>query len=140
MASDRAFFDTNILLYLFSGDPAKADIAESMVTMGGVISVQVLNEFTSVARRKMDMTFLEIKTVLAPIQKLCRTIPVTVDTHADAMRIAERYGLNFRDALIIASALESCCEILYTEDLQHGQVLEENLRVANPFLQKETSK
>lgn len=140
MANDRAFFDTNILLYLLSSDTVKADTAERVMINGGIISVQVLNEFTSVARRKMDMSFSEIRSVLSPIQQICRVATVTLDTHTDALWIADRYGYNVWDALIVASAVEAGCAILYTEDLQHGQVVEERLQIINPFSEDEKSR
>ena len=133
MASAKVFFDTNVLLYLLSADAVKANIAESIVAKGGVISAQVLNEVASVARRKMGMTFPEIRAVLSPIHQICEVAPVTLDTHIHGMGIAERYGYNVWDALIVASAVLADCEILYTEDLQHGQVLERRLQIINPF-------
>jgi len=68
MPEVRAFFDTNILLYLLSDDAAKADCAEELVATGGVISVQVLNEFAAVASRKLGMSWNEIREVLHPIR------------------------------------------------------------------------
>ena len=133
MASAKVFFDTNVLLYLLSADAVKANIAESIVAKRGVISAQVLNEVASVARRKMGMTFPEIRALLSPIHRICEVAPVTLDTHIHGMGIAERYGYNVWDALIVASAVLADCEILYTEDLQHGQVLERRLQIINPF-------
>lgn len=133
MASDKAFFDTNILLYLLSGDAVKADTAECILAKGGVISAQVLNEFASVARRKIGMSFPDIRKALSPIHQICEVTPVTLDTHMDGMRIAERYGYNIWDALIVASAVLSDCVVLYTEDLHHGQVVEARLQIINPF-------
>ena len=134
MANDRPFFDTNVLLYLFSGDTSKADAAESVMVQGGTISVQVLNEFTSVAQRKMGMSIPEIRAVLGPIRDVSSVVPLHEETHDDALRIADRYGYSFWDALILASALEAGCSILYTEDMQAGQLVEQSLRIINPFL------
>jgi len=133
MASAKAFFDTNVLLYLLSADVVKADIAESVIAKGGVISAQVLNEFASVVRRKMGMSFPEIREMLCPLHQICDVAPITLDTHIQGMRIAERYGYNVWDALIVASAIWADCEVLYTEDLHHGQVLEGRLQILNPF-------
>jgi predicted nucleic acid-binding protein len=133
MAEHAAFFDTNILLYLLSEDQAKADRAEELLAAGGVVSVQVLNEFVSVASRKRAMTWTEIKDALEPLRMTLRVEPVTVDTHSSALRIAERYNISFYDALVVAAAELSRCAVLYSEDLQHGQVFEKSLTVRHPF-------
>jgi predicted nucleic acid-binding protein len=65
------FFDTNVLPYLLSGDASKADRAEALVAAGGIISVQVLNEFASVASRKLGMSWPEILEVLETIRAVC---------------------------------------------------------------------
>jgi len=133
MRGTEAFFDTNVLLYLLSGDDAKADRAEAVISQGGVISIQVLNEFTSVAARKLGMSYAEIRDVLDPIRLICRIEPLTLETHDLGLQIAERYGFSVYDALIVASALLGDCKILYTEDLQDGQSIEGRLVIGNPF-------
>lgn len=134
MASGKAFFDTNVLLYLLSADTVKADVAEGIMVNGGVISAQVLNEFASVAQRKMGMSFLEIREVLTPIHRICDVAHLTLDTHIHGLRIAERYKYNVWDAMIVASALLADCAVLYTEDMRHGQIFEDRLQLINPFL------
>jgi predicted nucleic acid-binding protein len=129
----KVFFDTNILLYLFSADPAKADRSEDLVAMGGIVSVQVLNEFASVAARKLGMSFVEIRDALVPIRALCNVVPLTLETHDLALRLAEHYGFSIYDALIAAAALQAGCDTLITEDLQDGQIVEGALTVTNPF-------
>ncbi|WP_035193810.1 PIN domain-containing protein, partial [Acidithiobacillus ferrivorans] len=89
MTSDKAFFDTNVLLYLLSEDTVKADRAESVIVQGGIISAQVLNEFASVARRKMAMSLPEVREVLTPLYRLCEVTSVTLDTHIQGIQIAE---------------------------------------------------
>lgn len=133
MPDAEAFFDTNILLYLLSGNTAKADRAEDLVANGGVISVQVLNEFAAVASRKLGMSWGEIRDILLPIRAACEIEPVTVETHDLGIEISERYGLSFYDATILAAALHAGCKTLYSEDLQDGQVIERQLRIRNPF-------
>ena len=96
--------------------------------------MQGLNEFTSVARRKLAMTWAEVRASLAGIRTLCGTIlPIDIETHADALRIAEYYRYSIFDALIIASALRANCSTLWSEDMQDGIVIDERLRIANPF-------
>jgi predicted nucleic acid-binding protein len=130
-----SFFDTNVLLYLASADSTKADRAESLINAGGTISVQVLNEITNVARRKMRLSWAETRTLLTTFRGLLSVQPVTVEIHEAALDLAERYGLSTCDAMIAASALEAGCTILWSEDMQYGSVLSRRLRIANPFLE-----
>jgi predicted nucleic acid-binding protein len=120
------------LLYLLSGDAAKADRAEALVAGGGTISVQVLNEFASVASRKLRMSWPEIRDVLETIRAVCRTEPLELETHELSLTWAERYGFAIYDAMILASAKLAGCQVVFTEDLQDGQVIEQ-LRIINPF-------
>ena len=129
-----SFFDTNVLVYLASGDAAKADRAETTIAKGGAISVQVLNEVANVARRKMQMSWDETHAFLNMLRGLLAVHPLTVETHETGLRLAERYGLSTYDAMIAASALQAGCETLWSEDMQHGMVLDEGLRIVNPFV------
>jgi predicted nucleic acid-binding protein len=124
-----SFFDTNILVYIASGDAAKADRAEAAVAAGGSISVQVLNELANVARRKMQMSWDETHAFLNLLRGLLTVHPLTVETHETGLRLAERYGLSIYDATIAASN----CNTLWSEDMQHGVVLDGSLRILNPF-------
>jgi predicted nucleic acid-binding protein len=129
----KAFFDTSVLIYILKeGDP-RSEIAAEFLTAGGVLSVQVLNEFANVARRKLGLTWEQIEEALVSIRDLCApAAAVTVATHTAALKIAKRYGFQIYDSLILASALETDCSVLYSEDLQHGQKID-SLTVQNPF-------
>ena len=105
MSAAEPFFDTNVLLYLLSADAAKADRAESLLADGGTISVQVLNEFASVALRKLELPVAELREVLEPVRSVCQVEPVTEDTHDRALALVERYGFSLYDAMLIAAAL-----------------------------------
>jgi predicted nucleic acid-binding protein len=128
-----SFIDTNVLLYLASGDPAKADRAEAVVAAGGAISVQVLNELANVARRKMRMSFADTHAFLDMLRGLLTVHPLTVETHETGLALAERYGFSVYDAMIVASALHAGCDTLLSEDMQHGLALDGGLRIVNPF-------
>lgn len=133
--SDRAFFDTNVLVYVVGQKDERTANAEALVANGGVVSVQVLNELASVAHRKLGMSWDEIGETLAAIRVLCPSpTPLTIETHDAGVGIAEKYGFQFYDALIAASALEAECTTLYSEDFQDGQVIEGRLTVRNPFV------
>jgi len=131
---DKVFFDTNVLIYaLAEGDP-RTRKAEKLFTEGGVVSVQVLNEFARVAQAKMKMPWGDVRDVLEVIQIFCpEPLPITLITHQDALAIAEKYRYGIYDALMVASALEAECPVLYSEDMQDGQVIERQLTIRNPF-------
>jgi predicted nucleic acid-binding protein len=134
MAGADVFFDTNIVLYLLSADAAKADRAEELLAAGGTISVQVLNEFASVALRKLRMSWAEVRDALEPIRAVCVVEPMSIDTHDRGLKVGERYGFSVYDSMIVASALLAGCRTLYSEDLQHGQVVDKTLTIRNPFV------
>jgi predicted nucleic acid-binding protein len=127
------FFDTNVLLYLASEDAAKAARAEAVVAEGGAISVQVLNEFANVARRKMRLSWADTHALLDLLRGLLSVHPLTVETHETGLALAERYGFSTYDAMIAAAALQAGCDTLWSEDLQDGMTLTEGLRIVNPF-------
>jgi predicted nucleic acid-binding protein len=133
MSAAERFFDTNVVLYLLSGDEAKADRAENALTAGGVVSVQVLNEFASVASRKLKMSIADIRDVLATIRAVCTVVPVSEETHDVGLHVAERYGLSVYDSMIVAAALLAGCKTVMSEDMQDGQVFESRLTVRNLF-------
>lgn len=128
------FFDTNVLVYIASDDVTKADRAETLVASGGAISVQVLNELTNVARRKMRMSWPDVHAFLDLLRGLLTIHPLSVATHETGLALAERYGLSIYDAMIAASAFHAGCDTLLSEDMQHGMILGEGLRIANPFI------
>ena len=131
-ASPEAFLDTNILLYLLSADRAKADRAERIVEQGGVISVQVLNEFVAVATRKLGMTIAEAGEVLRVVRSICTLVPVAADTHDLGVEIARRHQLSMYDAMIAAAARLAGCKVILSEDMQDGLHLE-GMRIRNPL-------
>jgi predicted nucleic acid-binding protein len=129
-----AFFDTNVFVYAVVQDDPRSQRAEDLIAEGGTVSVQVLYEFAAVARQKARMPWDEIRFAIENIKALCPDpLPITLDTHGEALAIAERYGYRIYDALIVASALEARCTILYSEDMQDGQIIEKTLTIRNPF-------
>lgn len=129
----KIFLDTNIVLYAFADDP-RSIAAETLLARGADLSVQVLNEFTNVARRTLAFDWRQVEQALQALRVLARTIhPVDLDTHSGALDLSQRYRLSFYDALILSSALKARCDVLYSEDMQHGLLLEGRLRIENPF-------
>jgi predicted nucleic acid-binding protein len=128
-----SFFDTNVLVYIASGDSAKADRAEAAIAAGGAISVQVLNELTNVARRKMRMSWADTHALLTLLRGLLTVHPLTLEIHETGLALAERYGLSIYDAMIAASAVGAGCDTLWSADMQHGMVFGQGLQIINPF-------
>ncbi|MGL4279012.1 MAG: PIN domain-containing protein [Albidovulum sp.] len=126
------FADTNIILYLLDDGP-KADRAEAILGQGPRISVQVLNEALVNCRRKAGLSWEETGAFLTGIQSLCPVEDLTPETHQIGRALAERYGFAVYDAMIVASALIAGCTTLWTEDMQDGLVVEDRLRITNPF-------
>lgn len=132
-ATPGEFLDSNVLVYAFTSDP-RAHKAQELLARGCTAGVQGLNEFVNVARRKLGMTWVEVRDALAAIRTLCPTIlPIDIDTHTDALQIAERYRLSVFDALMVTAALRVDCRILWSEDMHDGLIVEGRLRIANPF-------
>jgi predicted nucleic acid-binding protein len=131
---DKVFFDTNVLIYAIAQNDRRSVVAEELLAEGGIISVQVLNEFVSVTRRKIQMPWADVTEALDSIRILCPApISITLKTHDSALGIAQQYGYSIYDALIAASALEANCSALYSEDLQDGQIIGKKLTIQNPF-------
>lgn len=131
--NSQPFVDTNVLLYLLSTDATKAAQAETVLAGRIVISVQVLNEFANVARRKLALPWPALTQVLADIRHFAEVHPVTITTHQRALALAERHQFSLYDALIVAAALEAGCTRLLSEDMQHGQRVDDRLDICNPF-------
>ena len=127
------FFDTTVLIYAVARNDPRAATAEELLAKGGTVSIQVLNEFVAVARRKLRMPWEEVVEALAAIRVLCAApVAITIDTHDAALRIAQRYEFHIYDSLIVAAAIEAGCTTLYSEDLQHGQTIGP-VTIRNPF-------
>ena len=127
------FLDSNVLVYAFTTDP-RAAAAQALLRRSCLISVQGLNEFANVARRKLRLPWPEIREALATIRVLCPTIlPIDTDTHGAALDLAERHGFSMFDALIVAAAAQAGADTLWSEDLQDGMVIRRTLHIVNPF-------
>ncbi len=127
-----AFLDTNLLVYAQSADP-KGEIARQAILAGGTVSVQVINEFTAVLRRKLRLEWHEIADAVADVRAALDPVrPVGIETWTAAVALARQHRFGFYDSLILASALEAGCDTLLTEDMQAGRRIE-SLTIVNPF-------
>ena len=140
MTGDRAFFDTNVLIYAFAKDDRRTKIAETLLAGGGVLGVQTLNEFVAVAVRKLAMPWDDVLEALSAIRVLFPSpVPLTVRTLDVALRIARRYGYHIYDSLVIAAALEARCNTLFSEDMKDNQAVE-GLTIRDPFREVKASR
>jgi predicted nucleic acid-binding protein len=128
-----SFFDTNVLLYIASGEAAKAERADQLIAAGGTVSVQVLNEIANVARRKMRFSWERTHDLLSQIRQLLPVIPITLRIQETGIALAERYTLSIYDGMIAAAALDSGCDTLWSEDMHDGLLIDGRLTVVNPF-------
>ena len=130
----RYFADTNIPLYALDIDEEKRRKALALLRLNPVISVQVVNEFIGVAIGKMKISRPEINRLARIMMKRCEVVPMDVGLVAEAIALGERFHFSHWDSLIVAAALRANCDILYSEDMQHGQVIDGHLTIVNPFL------
>ena len=133
MNAKKIFFDTNTLLYLLSSDSKKADWVSSNLQQSNVISVQVLNEFTSASLRKIKISHAELDEFLDLFQSIFSVMKLDMETFNTGLMISRQYGYQHYDSMIIAAALEAGCERLYSEDMQHRQIINKKLQIVNPF-------
>ncbi|MBN8803825.1 MAG: PIN domain-containing protein [Sphingopyxis terrae] len=128
-----SFLDTNTLIYLASDDDLKANRAESLLSGGAMISVQVLNEIANVTRRKLKWSWQDTNEFLAMVREFVNVQPMTLETHETGLELCQRYGFSIYDGLIVASALLARCSTLWSEDMQDGLMIADSLRIRNPF-------
>jgi len=130
---DSVFLDTNILLYLLSDDKNKKDVAKKLFKNDHYISIQVLNEFSNVSLKRFKLSIQDTKNLIEVISKKSKIVPYSEQTILSALNLKERYKYQFYDCLILATALENSCNILYSEDMQDQQMIENKLQIINPF-------
>jgi predicted nucleic acid-binding protein len=126
------FIDSNILVYTVGPELEKGAKATELILSRPIISVQVLNEFVNVSRRKLKLDWPPIETALESTLKHCLVVSLSIDTHARALEFSMFDNIGIYDANIVAAAELSGCEVLYSEDLNHGQKFG-RVVVRNPF-------
>ncbi len=133
---DKSFLDTNVLIYCYTfSEPEKRSLARTVANKPNtIISVQVVKEFVNVLNKKFKKDWPSIQTTIEELDNNFNIKINTANSVSYACYIADRYGFSFYDSLIVAAAIESDCTILYSEDMQHGQIIEKTLVIQNPFL------
>jgi predicted nucleic acid-binding protein len=133
----KVFLDTNVVIYLYSSDePEKKKLCEEIIkNIPDVnISTQVLNEFANTMKRKFNISYGEISNSIAELANNFIVSDVSTSTILSALRLADSLKYSYFDSLVLASSIECGCDILYTEDLHHGQIINESLKIVNPFV------
>jgi predicted nucleic acid-binding protein len=134
MSANKAFSDSNVLIYLVSADESKVAVANEILRADLTISVQILNEIASVMLGKLRQPWNKVENVLALVRSASTVHPIDLRTHAAGMAIAKRYKLGVYDSMVVAAALLANCDTLYSEDMHTGLVIENRLTIVNPFL------
>jgi predicted nucleic acid-binding protein len=129
----RVFYDSNVILYGVSTDAERVLRVRDLLALRGTVSVQVLNELANVGRRKMAMSWDEIDEMIRPLRSSLEIVPVTETTHELGVKLARRHRLAVYDGMIVAAALLADCDVLYSEDLHSGLLVDGRLRIVNPF-------
>lgn len=138
---DRIFIDTNIFVYSAIEDTINLDKRNKAIELIQgeeyeiIVSTQVINEFYTILIRN-GISDADIQERIFEIVENAVLTNVTFKTIQYAWGIREQYKYSYWDSLIVASALENNCSILYTEDFQDGQIIEKKLKIINPFIEK----
>ena len=133
---DKVFYDTNTIIYLYDETETVKQkiIHQSFALIQPVISTQVLNEMSNLMLKKFKVDVTTVNTIVDNLNDFADIVSIELVHIKKALQIKEKYQYSYYDSLIIASALESKCKILYTEDMQHGQLINNVLTIVNPYL------
>ncbi|MDR3184378.1 MAG: PIN domain-containing protein [Prevotellaceae bacterium] len=135
MSTTKSALDTNVLIYSHSQDDLfKQDIARNLIVRSPVVSTQVLSEYINVLKRVMSLSKKELLSLCIKTFAHSDIYPVGMDTLKAAEQIIQRYDLQIFDSIVVAAAIEAGCDVLYTEDMSHNLVINNQLTIINPFL------
>ncbi|GBU23901.1 hypothetical protein R83H12_00520 [Fibrobacteria bacterium R8-3-H12] len=136
MQDSLAFVDSNIVVYAYSRTEKdkQAKASAILIDYDCLVSTQVLNEYCNVCIKKNFISISDIQKDINEILNNCGLYIINEVTISKALFVKNRYGFSYYDSLVIASALECECSVLFSEDMQHGQIIENTLRIVNPFL------
>lgn len=133
-AGTKIFLDSNIIVYLLDEQPERRNIVASFILDDRfLISTQVVTENVNVCLRKLKLSKADAFAHGNFLMAAFRMVGISADTIKMAFALSERYGFGYYDSLILASAIENGCDTIYSEDMQHGQLILEKLRVIDPF-------
>jgi predicted nucleic acid-binding protein len=132
--SQLPFFDKNLLIYSASAESSKSAVARRLLDLGGVVSVQVINESVNVLNKKMKLPMAAAYSVVDTWLPNLSVMPMTLGTLMKARTLQAAHMLSHWDSLVVAAAIEAGCDVLYSEDMAHNQLMGGSVRVVNPFL------
>ncbi len=137
---DNIFIDTNIIIYAFSEDELEKQSTAlkllNSLNNGVLISKQVINELSNIFLKKFHLSSTQVENAILELDSMVTIVDFELSTQIKALHIKEKYNLQFYDSLIIATALENRCRVLYSEDMQHEILIENKLKIINPFKQE----
>jgi predicted nucleic acid-binding protein len=133
--SAKAFVDTNILVYAHTDlDPRKQSLAQKIILENDTwVSTQVLQELANVLSKKFGRTWTEIENVLINVSEAHTIHTNSESTIVEACRLAGAYRYSFYDSVILSASIECGCRTLFSEDLASGQIIDNKIRIVNPF-------
>ena len=140
---DKIFLDTNIIIYCYSNsEMEKRIICQKLFETYSELNIskQVINEMTNILFKKFKLSSFDIKNTIEQISNIVFTCDFNFDTQIKAIELKDKYNLQYYDALIIATALENHCNIIFSEDMQHNQIIENQLTIINPFIKENNAK
>ncbi len=130
--SNRFFLDSNVVIYALGDDQNKKEIAQDLLAQTPILSTQVLTEVSQVCLRKLKLESDVVAEWIALLNAQTHIIKISHEIIQSAIKTSKKYQYSFYDSLIIATSLHAGVEILYSEDMQHGQQIE-NIKIINPF-------
>ncbi|GBU24558.1 hypothetical protein R83H12_01192 [Fibrobacteria bacterium R8-3-H12] len=128
------FLDTNVFIYAYSNDISKKKRSFELFNLLCITSTQVLGELSNVCFKKLKFSETNVSIAIKEVMDYCDIFIVNETTIQRAIYIKGRYGYSYYDSLVLASAFECNCSVLYSEDMQNGQVIENSLKIINPFV------
>ncbi len=137
LMKNKTFLDTNVLLYMYATDePIKHNKAQAILHEHEniIISTQVLFEFSNIMHKKLKQDYHSIESALEEFHTIFDIAIIHYSTIKQALKIATKYKYSFPDSLIVSTALEYDCNLLLSEDMHHNQIIDNNLKITNPFL------
>jgi predicted nucleic acid-binding protein len=133
MTTNKVFVDSNIIIYLFDKPSFKEDISTTLLQNHPFINAQVLAEVGNICKKRLGFSKEQVIEIWENLLIDCEFVPVNSSTFLEAIRLIKRYQFQLFDGIIVASALQANCNILYSEDMQHNMLVDDRLRIVNPF-------
>jgi predicted nucleic acid-binding protein len=133
--SDKITLDSNILIYAFANNnDFRKSIAIDIIAKCNIISIQAVNETSYILLKKFKLPIDQLEQVIQFMKNQFKISSLSANILDQTISIYNKYHFSFWDSMMIAAALENHCSIIFTEDLSHDQLIENRLRIVNPFI------